>query len=234
MKNRLPAASLIILACAWACVNGQTSSCKVGMHSAASGFWRWAPDAVVKVYVVESDFEEVELSFLLSPLTTWNSVSDATGSKVRFEYKGTTNTPLYCQNCLTIKRGLVFDKSKRHLTELKTYGDPRYQTIIWAKVVVDPLLTKPRTLTNAIAHELGHSFGLLDCYSCKQHSSVMIQFKTVNVSNEMDGPTACDVAQVKATYKILAAQLKQSLQAKKVVDEGEEPVDDDTPIVPKP
>ena len=164
MKKIFPAIGLTILMCAWISVNGQTSSCKIGVQSAASGFWRWAPDGVVRVYVVESDFEEAELSFLLAPLTSWNSVSNATGSKVRFEYKGTTSAPPYCQNCLTIKRGLVFDKSKRHLTELKTYGDPRHQTIIWATIVVDPLLTNPRTLTNAVAHELGHSFGLLDCF----------------------------------------------------------------------
>ena len=30
--------------------------------------------------------------------------------------------------------------------------------------------------TNALAHELGHSFGLLDCYSCKTQSTVMIRF----------------------------------------------------------
>jgi len=106
----------------------------------------------------------------------------------------------------------------------------------WATIVIDPVLTSPKTLTNAVAHELGHTFGLLDCYSCKQESTVMIQFKTVNASNEMDGPTACDVVQVKRAYHVLAAQLKRLPQPKPiVVDEGEEPVEDDTPVVvPKP
>lgn len=206
--------------------------CKVGAKSAPAGFWTWAPDSKIKVYVVASDFKESELSYLLAPLSTWNAVTNSTGSRVKFEYQGTASEPLYCQNCLTIVRGEVFDKAKRHLTELRTYSAERDRIMTWATIVIDPRLTNPKTLTNAVAHELGHSFGLLDCYSCKQKSTVMVQFDAVNVSNEMDGPSACDVAQVKSTYQALAAQLKQPTARKTIsVDEGEEPVDDDTPVV---
>lgn len=214
---------------------GQSSSCKVGVDAPPAGFFTWVPESRIKVYVVGSDFEDTHLAFLLAPLSHWNAVSESTGSNVKFEYKGTTGAPLYCENCLTIKRGQVFDKSKRHLTELRIYS-ARARLLTWATIVIDPLLTSPKTLTNAVAHELGHSFGLLDCYSCRQKSTVMIQFKTVNTSNEMDGPTACDVAEVKRAYRVLAAQLKQLPKPKpSVVDEGEEPAEDDTPVVvPKP
>ncbi|HKR12962.1 MAG TPA: hypothetical protein VJT15_12965 [Pyrinomonadaceae bacterium] len=69
-------------------------------------------------------------------------------------------------------------KKHRHLTELRSRNDPR--------------LTNHATLTNAIAHELGHSFGLLDCYSCKDKSTVLNQFKSINTPNHISGPTACD------------------------------------------
>jgi hypothetical protein len=209
----------------------QSSSCKVGIAAAPVGFWTWAPESKIHVYVVESDFKPNELEYLLAPLSPWNAVSETTGSKVKFEYKGLVNRPLYCENCLTIVRGQVFDKSKRHLTELKTYSAARNRIMTWATIVVDPLLTNPKTLTNALAHELGHSFGLLDCYSCKRESTVMLQFKSVNVPNGMDRPSACDVVQVKLAYQTLAAQLKHVTQTPIVVDEGEEPVDDDTPVV---
>jgi hypothetical protein len=201
-----------------------------------SGYWSWTPGSTVKVYVVQAGFRETELPFLLAPLTSWNSVSVVTGSGVSFEYKGTTKTRLYCENCLTIERDRVFDKSKRHLTELRSYSVAGSSNFIaWATIVVDPLLTSPRTLTNAVAHELGHSFGLTDCYSCHDKSSVMMQFRAVNVPNEMDGPTGCDVARVKAAYQSLRARLRQAVKAKKEIDEGEEPVEDDTPIVvPRP
>jgi hypothetical protein len=205
------------------------SGCEVGTKAASFGFWSWAPGAKVKVYVLTGDFSENEIPFLLAPLRNWNAVSEATGSRVKLEYVGSTTTPLHCENCLTITRGSVFDKGRRHLTELRTLSMPQTRAINWAIIVVDPRLTNHDALTNAIAHELGHSFGLLDCYSCSEQSTVMNQFKTANVSNRMEGPTACDVAQVKSAYRALAAQAAKA--RKIVVDEGEEPVDDDTPIV---
>src|ERR1041385_712135 len=212
------------------------SPCKVGVEAPPVGFWTWTPNSEINVYVLAGDFSESELAYLVTPLASWNAVSEATGSNVRFEYKGITETPLHCENCLTIKRGQVFDKSNRHLTELQTYSAGRDQIMTWANIVVDPRLTTPKTLTNAMTHELGHSFGLLDCYSCKQGSTVMIQFKGVNVSNQMNAPSGCDVAQVKRVYELVAARLKRAPRAKTVaMDEGEEPVDDDTPvIVPRP
>jgi len=210
----------------------QPSSCKVGVAAAPVGFWTWAPESTIKVYVLGSDFEPNEIEYLLTPLATWNAVAVTTGSNVKFDYQGITSAPLFCENCLTIVRGQVFDKSKRHLTELKTYSASRNRIMTWATIVIDPLLKNPRTLTNALVHELGHSFGLLDCYSCKPDSTVMLQFKAVNVPNDMNRPSACDVTQVKLAYQTLAAQLKRVTQPKPLpVDEGEEPVDDDTPIV---
>ena len=209
----------------------QSASCKVGVAAAPVGFWTWAPESKISVYILESDFKPNELEYLLAPLSPWNAVSETTGSRVKFEYKGFVNRPLYCENCLTIVRGPVFDKSKRHLTELRTYSAARNRIMTWATIVIDPLLTNPKTLTNALVHELGHSFGLLDCYSCKQESTVMLQFKSLNVPNDMDRPSACDVVQVKLAYQTLAAQLKRATQTPVVVDEGEEPVDDDTPVV---
>jgi hypothetical protein len=213
-----------------------SQSCKVGVDAPPVGFWRWAPRSQVKIYVLENDFDDGELPFLLAPLKSWNAVSAVTGSRVNFEYKGASETPLYCQNCLMIRRGRVFDESRRHLTELKTYGIPGNNIITWASIVVDPRLTNHKVLTNAMVHELGHSFGLLDCYSCKPGSTAMLQFKHVNVSNEMGGPSACDVAQVKAVYQAVATQLRNAPRPKaNIEDEGEEPVEDDTPvIIPKP
>ena len=204
--------------------------CKVGSQAAAFGFWTWAPKSEIKVYIVESDFKESELSSLLLPFTNWNAVSNMTGSQVRFRFQGFTAAPLYCQNCLNVMRGQVFEKTKRHATELRAYSARRDQIMTWAIIVIDPLLTNPKVLTNAIAHEIGHNFGLLDCYNCKSKSTVMVKLKTLDTPNDMVGPTDCDIAQVKAAYKQLATRVRPS-PLKQQIDEGEEPIDDDTPIV---
>jgi len=137
-----------------------------------------------------------------------------------------------CENCLTVMRGPVFDGRKRHATELRTYSARGDQIMTWAQIVVDPRLTNSKALTNAVAHELGHNFGLLDCYTCKFKTTVMNQFKVVNEPNDMEGPTTCDIAQVKAAFLELAVRVRPAPKIEEgVVDEGEEPEDDDTPIV---
>jgi len=203
--------------------------CKVGKDAPAFGFWTWGANTSIRIYILKSDFGDDELTYLLKPIENWNAVGIATGSGIKLDYAGTTRTPLYCQNCLTIMRGPVFNKAKRHATELQTYSAHSNQIMTWAHIVIDPVITNPEALINAIAHELGHTFGLIDCYSCKAKSTVMNQFKTVNQPNEMQGPTACDVAQVSAAYKELAIRVRPAPIIVEV-DEGE-PVDDDTPIV---
>jgi hypothetical protein len=61
----------------------------------------------------------------------------------------------------------------------------------------------------------------------------MVKFKNINVSHEIVGPSACDVAQVKTTCLAAAIQSRRSPQLEPIVldDEGEEPVEDDTPVV---
>ena len=225
-------ALLFILLAAAASTTAQ-SRCEAGVQAPPVGFWTWTAGTQVRVYVVERDFEQEDLPSLLAPLENWNAVSEATGSRVNFKYIGPKASPQHCENCLTIARGPVFDKKQRHLTELRAYSARNDRLMTWATIVVDFTLTNRQALTDAVAHELGHSFGLRDCYSCKAKSTVMNQFGRVNTPNEVPGPTTCDVAQVKSTYKQLALQVTQH---KKIpIDEGEEPVDDDTPIViPKP
>jgi hypothetical protein len=227
---------LLIILATWLQLRAQTKRCEVGVQAPPVGFWTWPTGSQVKVYVVESDFEPGEVSSLLAPLASWNAVSEVTGSRVKFEYAGTAASPRYCENCLSIERGAVFDKQKRHLTELRAYSTRADRMLSWASIVIDPALTNPKALTEAVAHELGHNFGLFDCYSCRAKTTVMNQFGLINVPNEMPGPTACDVAQVKLAYKLSALQSSRAPLAKKISsDEGEEPVDDDTPIVvPKP
>jgi hypothetical protein len=133
-------------------------------------------------------------------------------------------------------RGRVFDKTTRHATELRAYSAKGNQIITFASIIVDPVLTNPKALLNALVHELGHNLGLLDCYTCKRKSTVMNQFEAVNVSNDMEKPTSCDIAQVREAYKELKMLVRASPSGRESmpVDEGEEPVDDDTPIVIPP
>jgi hypothetical protein len=141
-----------------------------------------------------------------------------------------------CSNCVTIMRHAVLNKETHHGSEIKAFGEEGTRIIKYAAIYLDPALTGKETLTNAVAHELGHSFGLLDCYDCAAGATVMNKLRGTSTSNGMEGPTTCDVAEVRNAYLQLEARL---LRAPKTVtireDEGEVPVDDDTPVViPKP
>lgn len=208
------------------------ASCRVGQQAAAIGFWTWAANAQVQVYIVSADFKADEIPYLLTALQNWNSVSQATGSGVKLEYRGSTTQQLSCENCLTVMRGPVFNKTKRHATALIAYSVGHDQIITYAAIVIDPVLTNPKALLDAFAHELGHNFGLLDCFSCKKKSTLMNQFKVINEPNNVAAPTPCDIAQVREAYKELKVRIRPSPT---FLDEGEDPSDDDTPIIiPKP
>ncbi|HAF15072.1 MAG TPA: hypothetical protein DCK99_15535 [Blastocatellia bacterium] len=212
------------------------SPCKVGVRAPAFGFWTWAANSQVKVFILAAHFKTEEIPVLLAPLESWNAVAEASSSGVKFTYAGSVSEPQYCENCLTIMRGKVYEKKTRHATKLQAYSVHADQIISYAEVVIDPIITNPEALKNAVVHELGHNFGLLDCFSCKDRSTVMNQFKVINVSNGMEAPTACDISQVKAAYEELKTHVRPSpMVAKVMVDEGEEPVDDDTPtVIPLP
>ena len=209
--------------------------CRVGNQAPAIGFWTWAANTHVKVYVRSADFKPEEIPYLLASLEAWNGVSELTGSRVKFDYQGSTPLELSCENCLTVMRGAVFDKAKRHATEIKAYSIHHDQIINYASIIVDPVLTNQKALRDAIAHELGHNLGLLDCFTCTSKGTLMNQFRAVNAPKNLSAPTSCDIAQVKLAYQELKVRVRPSPPPRRSIDQGEEPVDDDTPIVvPKP
>src|SRR5882672_3424120 len=59
--------------------------CRIGQEAPAIGFWTWAANAHVKVYIVSTDFKAEEVPYLVKALQNWNSASELTGSGVKFE-----------------------------------------------------------------------------------------------------------------------------------------------------
>jgi hypothetical protein len=209
---------------------GQSTSqpaCKVNVQAPAFGLWTWAAHTHVNVYILESNFKAEEIHYVLLALQQWDAASELTGSGVTLNYEGITLAPVRCDNCLTIMRAPVFNKKTHHAAELMAYKVEGDQATKFAEIRLDSSITNPASLTHLLSHELGHGFGLVDCYSCKDRSTVMNQG-----FNGPEGPTGCDIVQVREAYKDLNARMRTAPVKQKVLaDEGEEPEDDDTPIV---
>lgn len=201
--------------------------CRVGKSAPGIKGWVWQPNSRVKIFVVAEHFSADEVALLRPLLLSWNALADATGSRVSFSYEGPIQDVQNCDNCLTLMRGQV--RRSNHVAQLEAVGVVNSYVIKHAKILVDPKIKDPKVLSNVLAHEIGHSFGLLDCYACQDKTTIM---NAVNASRGRTIPSECDVAQVRQAYQLLA-QHTQHLeeQAKLLIDEGEEPVEDDTPII---
>jgi hypothetical protein len=64
---------------------------------------------------------------------------------------------------------------------------------MWALVTISPNVTNLTALTQAMSHELGHTFGLADCGSCADGTSAMTLAGSLNDTTKgRPDPSACD------------------------------------------
>lgn len=212
--------------------------CVAGRTAAPTGFWTWPANSHVNIYLREPDFSAEYVSAVRIAVENWDAAAVENGSNVHFSFHGLTSETKTAHGDLTIIRGDVYDKKIKHLALLEAHSRRNDQLIDYALVIVDLRVRNPAVLTNVMAHELGHSLGLLDCYECSRKSTAMGLLKTATEPNGIEGPTACDKIAVLAAYRELALHVRSAPTAltinKPPVDEGEEPEADDTPVVRKP
>lgn len=97
--------------------------------------------------------------------------------------------PVNCPNCIT--RGTT------HLENATISGG----RIFSVQMTINSMVTDSAAITEVIAHEFGHTFGLADCDfpSCPVGSSVMEAGAPVSSANSLvcaPGPISCDIAVV--------------------------------------
>jgi hypothetical protein len=212
--------------------------CVVGRTSAPIGFWTWPANSQVNIYLREPDFSADYVSAVRVAVQNWDAAAAENGSNVHFTFHGLTRETRTAHGDMTITRGDVYDKKVKHLALLEAHSLRSDQLIDYALVVVDIRVKNPDVLTNVMAHEIGHSLGLLDCYECQSKTTAMGLMKTSNEPNGIDGPTGCDKIGVRAAYRELALHVRPSPTAltvnKPPTDPGEDPEADDTPIIRRP
>jgi hypothetical protein len=134
-------------------------------------------------------------------MDNWNVAAAESGANVHFSFKGLTNGEQIRQGDLILIRQRVYGKRNRHLARLEAHSLRSDQLIDWGLILVDPRVKDGTVLTNIVAHEIGHSMGLLDCYHCQSGTTAMGLLKSAEESNGIEGPTICDRSSVLAAYQ---------------------------------
>jgi predicted Zn-dependent protease len=245
MKSKLAVLLVVIIAVAYAqqlsvaSADSHGSAPCVSGHTATSfGFWTWPANSNVSVYLRQPDFSEAEVAAVRISARNWDESAVENGSHVHFNVRGLTSETKTAIGDMTLIRGDVYDKKLRHLALLQAHSLKVDQMISYAVIVVDVRVKNPEVLTNVMAHEIGHTLGLLDCPNCSNRSTAMGLMGARLESNGIEGPTACDKETVVAAYRDLqvrGARLAAAISLNRpVVEEGEEPEADDTPVVHRP
>ena len=96
--------------------------------------------------------------------------------------------------------GMLDNKIVRGQTDIDgaTYypSNISFGRLAYVNMGINSAVTYPETITELIAHEIGHLQSLDDCRGCPRHSSVMVDdanVTTINDSTGLPGPTNCDI-----------------------------------------
>jgi len=185
----------------------KTGPCVVGRTAPPVGFWTWPRGTQVKVYLREPEFSGADISAVKLALASWDASATENGSNVRFSFHGLTREIRHARREITIVRGSIYNEKQRHRAHLEAHSINGDRFIDYALIIVDHSVQDAGLLTNVIAHEIGHTLGLLDCPRCSNRSSAMGLLKPGNESNGIEGPTACDTGEVMGVYRALKPRL---------------------------
>ena len=156
-----------------------------------SATWRKG-DAVYVNFVNPSAYNESQIQALKTAFTNWQAANTSTAncSSVTFLYQTPpSGAPTYDVTSGTLTSGQA-------LTGGQASGGFR----IAAQTTIDSRVTNNTALTQVMAHEIGHTFGLDDCTSCSAGTSVMTLPPCCNYNDTTAGrsaPSTCDNASVK-------------------------------------
>jgi hypothetical protein len=171
--------------------------CRPGKTSTEALGWRWKPNTHVGLYYLKSNFNRTEAEALSRAVNNWNSALREIDSRVVFTIGGERESIVEDNASITVMRGIP--KGKERLGEIKFYS--MSNGVNRMVVTISPVVTDLNALTSLMAHEIGHSLGLADCYGCRRGTTTMAAFKDDNKGNDVYEPSECDKYVVAAGYR---------------------------------
>jgi predicted Zn-dependent protease len=159
--------------------------------------WRWKPNTRVTIYYLKSNFTWAERESFSRAVNNWNKALYEMGSRVVFRISGERESVAEDDASITVLRGIP--KGKHRLGQLRFYS--MSNGVMRATMIISPDVTDLNALTSLMAHEIGHSLGLADCYECQRGTTAMAAFKDKNKGNDVYEPSECDKYVVAAGYR---------------------------------
>src|SRR5256885_3880420 len=182
--------------------------CRLGKTSSEATGWRWSPPSVVHVYYLKDSFSKAERDSLSQAINSWNDALRETDAQVRFVVGGERASLMEENASMTVLRGVPRGKDRVGQILLYTLSNG----VTYASVTISPTVTNLDALTSLMAHEIGHSLGLADCYKCERGTTAMAAFRSDNKGNDVYAPSECDKFVVAAGYSA-EGNLQASAQA---------------------
>jgi hypothetical protein len=170
--------------------------CRPGKTSTESMGWRWRPKTRVRIYYLKDDFVREETDAFSRAVNNWNRALREIDSQIVFTMGGERERVVEDDASITVMRGVP--KGKDRLGQLRFYT--MSNGVMRAVMTISPVVTDLDALTSLMAHELGHSLGLADCYECKRGTTAMAAFKDSNKGNDVYEPSECDKYVVATGY----------------------------------
>jgi len=156
----------------------------------------WPPNAQVTVNI-SPGYSQAQRDALTAAFNNWqNSSGNTAGVTFTFTYNSTpiTGANTYQVNSQTISGGQAETGGTANGTNTQRST---------AFTNIDPRVTNLTALTQVMAHEIGHTFGLADCTNCAAGTSVMTLPPCCNFNDTTSGrtgPSTCDTASANQQY----------------------------------
>jgi hypothetical protein len=181
-------------------VRAQPPPCSTPPKEPTTNGASWPTGQQVLVVINPNDFSPSERNAIQQAFMNWQNANGSTGNNSGVTYTFTTgSSPNGAPNTQYVHRGNASTGGYSNIAftgSPTTSGNHTTSTV----TIIDSTITNLNVITGIMNHEIGHSFGLGDCYSCAPGSSMMAPPTCSpcngNLNNlrfpGLNGPTTCD------------------------------------------